>query len=587
MTTPLPRRLAAAMALAVSAGAALAQPAWDNLADTWVATDGLGRSLPLNDTTGPVKPNKTVGIFYFLWNEGQGPVYDLTKIVAANPANPTYGPKHAFHHWGEPLFGYYRQNDRYVIRKHLQLLTDAGVDVLLLDVTNALTYDSVRDSLLAVMDEINAQGQRTPTIAFLTNSASARTVEHLYQTFYKPGKGRAHWAQWLGKPLLLASSEGLSDEVKNFFTLRQSWAWTKGHAWFGDGRDKWPWLDHTPQTPGWHDSPTTPEQITVTTAEHPTTPIGRSFHAGIQPPPDQCRPAEGLYFAEQWQRALAVNPPFVMITGWNEWIAQRFIHPHGAVTMCGVKLKPGDTFFVDQFSAEFSRDIEPVKDGFGDAYYYQMVANIRKYKGTRALPEVTQIPIKIDGDFSDWTHAHPVFRDTLGDPANRDHPGWVGQPPFLNKTGRNDLASASVSADAANVYFHVSTTAPLTAATDPNWMLLYIDADHNPKTGWLGYDYVINRTNVRPGITTLERNEGGGYQWKAVRDIEFRSAANDLEIAIPRLDLGITTAAFTLDFKWADNLQQTGDWSDFTLNGDAAPNDRFNYRAIFTTPEHP
>jgi len=559
-------------------------PSWDNLADTWVATDGLGRSLPMNDTTGPLKPNKTIGIFYFLWNEGQNPVYDLSKILAANPANPTYGPEHAFHHWGESLFGYYKQDDRYVIRKHLQMLTDAGVDVLLLDVTNALTYDSVRDSLLAEMDEINAKGQRTPKIAFLANSASAKTVGHLYQTFYKPGKGRCHWAQWLGKPLLLASSEGLSEEVKGFFTLRQSWAWTKGHAWFGDGRDKWPWLDNSPQTPGWHDSPTTPEQITVTVAQHPITPIGRSHQAGVQPPPDQCRPAEGRYFAEQWKRALEVDPPFVMITGWNEWIAQRFIDRNGAMTMCGVKLKPGETFFVDLFSAEFSRDIEPMKGGFGDAYYYQMISNIRKYKGTRALPEVRQVPIKIDGDFSDWTNARPVFRDTLGDPANREHPGWVGQPPFTNKTGRNDIASAKVSSDPENVYFHVSTSAGLTDSTDPNWMLLYIDADNNPKTGWLGYDYVINRTHVRPGITTLERNDGGGYQWKAVRDIEFRSAGNELEIAIPRVALGLTADAFTLDFKWADNIQQTGDWSDFTLNGDVAPNDRFNFRAIFKAP---
>jgi len=576
------------MALAAMVCPAFAQSApilsWDNLADTWVATDGVGRALPLNDTTGPVKPNRTVGIFYFLWNEGQGPVYDLTKITVANPQNPIYGPEHAFHHWGEPLFGYYKQDDRYVLRKHMQMLTDAGVDVLLLDVTNALTYDSVRDSLLAVMDEMNALGQRTPTLAFLANSSSASTVEHLYQTFYKPGKGRAHWAKWLGKPLLLAPSDGLSAEVTGFFTIRHSWAWTKGQAWFGDGRDKWPWLDHSPQTPGWHDSPATPEQITVTTAEHPITPIGRSFHAGSQPPADQCRSAEGLYFAEQWQRALEVAPPFVMITGWNEWIAQRFIDPKGDMSMGGVKLKPGGTFFVDTFSAEFSRDIEPMKGGFGDAYYYQMVANIRKYKGTRALPEVKAVPITIDGKFGDWADALPVFRDTLGDTAHRDHPGWQQQPPFSNNSGRNDIATAKVSADKDNVYFYVSTSAPLTAPTDPAWMLLFIDADNNPKTGWLGYDFVINRSNVRPGVTTLECNDGGGYHWKSVADVQFRAVGNELELAIPRAALGITSPSFTLDFKWADNIQQSGDWSDFTLNGDAAPNDRFNFRAIFKSP---
>jgi hypothetical protein len=34
------------------------------------------------------------------------------------------------------------------------------------------------------------------------------------------------------------------------------------------------------------------------------------------------------------------------------------------------------------------------------------------------------------------------------------------------------------------------------------------------------------------------------------------------------------------DFKWTDNCRAAGDWTDFTLNGDAAPNDRFNYRAV-------
>jgi hypothetical protein len=40
--------------------------------------------------------------------------------------------------------------------------------------------------------------------------------------------------------------------------------------------------------------------------------------------------------------------------------------------------------------------------------------------------------------------------------------------------------------------------------------------------------------------------------------------------------------AFTgVESKWADNIQQTGDWSDFTLHGDSTPNDRFNFRARF------
>ena len=80
-------------------------------------------------------------------------------------------------------------------------------------------------------------------------------------------------------------------------------------GWFGDGRDRWPWLDHYPQKPGWH-TPGKPEQVPVAVAQHPVTNIGRSFHNGAQPPPEKQDPARGWCFEEQWKRALEVDPGF-------------------------------------------------------------------------------------------------------------------------------------------------------------------------------------------------------------------------------------------------------------------------------------
>jgi hypothetical protein len=74
---------------------------------------------------------------------------------------------------------------------------------------------------------------------------------------------------------------------------------------------------------------------------------------------------------------------------------------------------------------------------------------------------------------------------------------------------------------------------------------------------------------------------GGRYEWTATGEVALRVGGNQLELAIPREVLGLGAGAAGLDFKWADNLRQTGEWSDFTLNGDAAPNDRFSYRARF------
>jgi len=120
----------------------------DTYSDTWVATDALGRALPTTDAAGPPRAGKTVGIFYFLWlgrHGEQGP-FDISKILAEdptainNPASPLWGPMHVLHHWGQPLLDYYISDDDFVLRKHAQMLTDAGVDMVVFDVTNQLTY---------------------------------------------------------------------------------------------------------------------------------------------------------------------------------------------------------------------------------------------------------------------------------------------------------------------------------------------------------------------------------------------------------------------------------------------------------------
>ena len=114
-------------------------------------------------------------------------------------------------------------------------------------------------------------------------------------------------------------------------------------------------------------------------------------------------------------------------------------------------------------------------------------------------------------------------------------------------------------------------------------MLLFIDADQNPKTGWLGFDFVVNRGEGKSGGTTIERNIGGIYNWGAPRRVPCQVRSSEIELAVPRAVLRFGGASPNFDFKWADNCIQNGEWSDFTLNGDAAPDDRFNFR--YTAPQ--
>jgi hypothetical protein len=140
------------------------RPCVDTMPDTWVATDELGRVLPGFKECGRPRPDRTVGIFYFLWLGA----HDITKILAKDPAamtnqnSPPWGPMHAAHHWGESVFGYYNTNDPYVLGKHAQMLSDAGVDVVIFDVTNQITYRKNYMALLRASADVRAKGGKTP-----------------------------------------------------------------------------------------------------------------------------------------------------------------------------------------------------------------------------------------------------------------------------------------------------------------------------------------------------------------------------------------------------------------------------------------
>lgn len=570
-------------------------------ADTWVATDALGRSLPTTEETGLPRSNRYVGIFYFVWqgahgydhhkstlpDEGVQPKlssdtvspYDITKLLAANPAHPQYGPVHAFHYWGEPYFGYYLPDDEWIIRKHAQMLSDAGIDVIIIDVTNAAIYLPQVTKIATTYLALRKRGITTPSFAFIINSASAKTANRLYENIYAKGLFKDLWFYWKGKPLLLCPPDGLSDTIAHFFTIRQSWAWSKGQKWFGNGRDKWTWVDHTPQAYGWHTSPDQPEQISVSVAEHPVSNIGRSFHDGREPSPDSIQPQEGWYFNEQWQRALQVAPEFVFVTGWNEWVAMRFTDG-AARSFLGRPIQKGDTYFVDQYNAEYSRDAEPVKGAFNDNYYYQLVSGIRKYKGTRAIAKVhTYYTVKIDGQFSDWKNVTPVFYDDAGDTFHRRHPGWGRIKEYVDTSGRNDIVESRVATDKDYIAFYVKTATPLSSWHSKNWMNLYIKIADRQQPNWEGFHFIANRSPASSRFTSLEKCTGG-WHWEKLSTIPYAAGIHELEIRIPKKALGIATKNFILDFKWVDNAPADGNVLHWLDKGDAAPNARYCYRYV-------
>jgi len=238
------------------------------------------------------------------------------------------------------------------------------------------------------------------------------------------GKYKDLWFYWDGKPLLLYNENlEYSQEVKDFFTLR--------HMWWGyyaqDGKRYVGSEDHWSFGYDMHDSHVsalTPaerasthkgryEQMCVTPAQHASTMVGKSWTvSGGEPALNKYDLPNrkfinrkwvdnpqyyGIYFKDRWNEALSVDPDFIYINDWNEWIAGQFATYEG----CNFMGRANSNFqFVDQYNAEFNRTIQPMKGGGTDNYYMQMIDGIRRYKGVREAPKATAAAeIDITSDF--------------------------------------------------------------------------------------------------------------------------------------------------------------------------------------------
>ena len=114
-------------------------------------------------------------------------------------------------------------------------------------------------------------------------------------------------------------------------------------------------------------------------------------------------------------------------------------------------------------------------------------------------------------------------------------------------------------------------------------MLLLIDADNNSRTGWYGYDFIINKSVLDSNTTTLMRYDGSHPEdpWTNIANLKLSSTGKSLEIEVPRKLLNLIGSEFTIDFKWSDNPADLKSPISLCTNGDTAPNRRFNYRFIW------
>ncbi len=577
---------------------------------TWAAVDGLGRTLSMNDTVGNTKKDKHVAMFYWTWHYPwvdnhepitTGSVLDKYPEAVNDWEHPAWGgtPDGRPYFWDEPLYGYYTNTDEYVLRKHAELLADAGVDVVFFDATNGtLVFTEAYEALLKVWSEAREDGVAAPAISFILNfggSDDTRTQLHdLYDNLYSQNRYRDMWFMWDGKPMLMAdvSSLSLSDkkdrEIFNFFTFRDNES-----TYFADDTNyfdnTWGWCSDYKQTKFGKRLFGGVEEMCVSVAQNANeygltamnSPVGtvqgRSFadgdysysytYAGKEITVDKNIENSLLYginFQQQWDYAIESDPELIFVTGFNEWIAGRWMNWTGI-----------ENAFPDQYNPEYSRDIEPSSGVLKDHYYYQLVENIRRFKGTEPLPaNNAEKSIDINGSLSQWDDVMPEYNHYEGG-KNRDSKGWKGYY-YTNNTLRNDIVQAKVAYDSSNIYFCVRTAGNLTPSTDSDWMRLLIDTDTSGiSANWEGFEFVINRESPKDGKATLEKSLGG-LDFEEVCKVDYSVNGNVLQIAVPRNALELTGSNVKFNFKWSDNLLGS-DATAFYQNGDAAPGGRFAF----------
>ncbi len=604
--------------------------------DTWVFVDGLGRVSLTNADVGDPRDDKTVAMFFWNWHATFGKIrtpfnvqgYIDRQTAAGIPLEDyLYDYDHAGwlakdhsvqYFWDEPIYGYYRSDDTWVIRRQAELLTAAGVDVIFTDNTNAtLTWGDSYPLIYKTFTEAMADGVDTPKISnympFAPGNDTALQLREMYTNIYHDGNYRPLWFYWDGKPMLAAHGiESLKDntldnQIAEFFTFRPG----QPDYFVKSGIGNWGWLSAHRQACYYATEEDRRagviEQISVGVAQNANYTnkelaamsghdiMGRSYTRSYRDryvkEGDEAS-KWGYNFAEQWEYALDKDPKLVFVTGWNEWCASRYASwpdgGHSVVTNA----------FPDQFNNEFSRDIEPSRGDLADHYYYQLTNFVRQYKGARPIPSPSQnVTIDMSAGIDQWAAVEPYYAANIGNTDDRDADGYKCTH-YTEYSGRNDIIGAQIARDGENLWFLVECAESITPYTDNLWMNLYIDVD-GENAGWNSFDFVVNKTAPTATTAVLEKFTGDGYASEKVADVAYTVDGRYMTICIPKSALGLAGNDYTVNFAWTDNVHDvadagtktgedytyttfSGDILDFYTSGDVAPGGRFKFSFIST-----
>lgn len=312
-----------------------------------------------------------VGINYSTWHSlafrRNQPIRNIQKI---HRGKEKFGHQGSWHFWAEPAVGYYRGDNAMVIDYHFELFEEAKIDFIILDVTNIYPKSKIKDEyiykpfavMVQVMRDRQQAGKQSPRIVMWSPGVLAKELNERYFSKSKYDDLWLYLDDGQGsKPLFLSrlDRDQIPQQLNNQLTIRTMWGLRSKPA-----DHEWSFLMNYPQTVAICDGK--PEQLVVCTA------LQKNYMSNEKSATSR---EQGETFQRQWSRAFEIRPKFIVITWWNELMAQR------------QKDDINDQVqFVDMFRPQYSRDIEPVKAPYGDMYYRFMRDYIKAYKQGEEMP---------------------------------------------------------------------------------------------------------------------------------------------------------------------------------------------------------
>lgn len=447
---------------------------------------------------------RTVGIFYVISHcPAKAGTYNLSNILESDNPN-ALGPLNAAHWWGMPRAGYYclSQNDA-LLREHATLLKAAGIDYIYVDITNWPDTQSINanvmivqpfERLLAVWGAMGA-GNTPKIIPWVTVSPNAPpagakdTIQYAREKM--AGSPLAYNVN--NKPVVFVAPRDGSYATAKIASYAATLTTVKMWAQDANGgaADEWGFISGCYNWPAFKASRGQVACNQRGSADGQQISVAPAFALNwISYEPTAVSKFNGMTFLRQMETARLSNRPYVMITGWNEWVVQRVSWPGY-----------GDRLFTDQYNQEYNRDLEPAARS-GTLYYDLLKRSVAALRSNTSVTAVAgsfgQTKGVIDGVVSQRVNG---WACSYGARIPVDVHLYVGGPPGVG-TGigsyPSDFASTTVAdrnavANACGsdgVAYRFSIRLPLSVRQAHQGKKIYIYAIH--PTGGLPNNAVGN-----------------------------------------------------------------------------------------------